>query len=99
MNRGQKIVGSVLGNNGKFYSQVALLRRIISDYRLKEHTEIINRKWEDNDFVMDSMEQISTIFLRSCENKKSGKYDIITDIKRFQQKMLMAIIYTPGISK
>ena len=50
-----KILDLVLGNNRKFDCQVSLLRRRISNYSLKWHTEIINGKWEDNDFVMNSM--------------------------------------------
>ena len=41
--------------------------------------EISNGKYEDNDFATNSMEQMSKIFTRSCQNKYSGKGDIRTD--------------------
>ena len=53
----KKIVDSVLGNNRLFYQQVSLPEKIISDDRMKEHMQIINGKWEDNDFVMNSIEK------------------------------------------
>ena len=60
--------------------------------------EIINGKFEDNDFVMNSMEQISKMLSISCQNKGYEKFEIITDIS-FQQTILMAIIGTPDINK
>ena len=45
------------------------------------------------------MEQMSKKFSISCHNKNSRKGDIITDIKRFQQIMLMAMIDTPYVTK
>ena len=58
----KKIVDSVVDNNRAFYWKVALLIIIISDDGLKEHMEIINRKYEDNYFVMNSMEEMIKIF-------------------------------------
>ena len=57
----KKIVDSVVDNNRAFYWKVALLIIIISDDGLKEHMEIINRKYEDNYFVMNSMEEMIKI--------------------------------------
>ena len=54
--------------------------------------EIINGKLEDNNFVVNSMEQMSKKFSISCQHKYPGKDDIRTDI---QQKILMARINTP----
>ena len=54
---------------------------------------------EYNDSVMKSMEQVSKIFSRWFQNKNSGKGDIRTDIKHFQQTMFMAIICTPDFRK
>ena len=45
----------VLGNYRTFDWKVSLLRRIIANDSLKYHTEIINGKWEDNYFVMNSL--------------------------------------------
>ena len=61
--------------------------------------EINNGKMEDNDSVMKSIEQVSKIFSRSFQNKNSGKGDIRTEIKRFQQTILMSIIHTPDYRK
>ena len=58
----QKIVDSLLGNNRTFGWKVSLLKWIIYDDRLKVHTEITDGKWEDNNSVVNSMEQTSTIF-------------------------------------
>ena len=52
---------------------------------MKQHTEIFNGEYKDNDFSMDSVETISKIFATSCDNKHTGKSDIITDMD-FQQK-------------
>ena len=52
----KEIVDSLLGDNRTFYWQVALLRIMILDDNLKYYIEIINGKWEDNDFAMNSME-------------------------------------------
>ena len=52
----KEIVDSLLGDNRTFYWQVALLRIMILDDNLKYYIEIINWKWEDNDFAMNSME-------------------------------------------
>ena len=52
----KEIVDSVLGDNRKFYWQVSLLKIMMSDDNLKYYIEIINGKWEDNDFAMNSME-------------------------------------------
>ena len=95
----KKVVESVLVNNRMFDWKVALLRRRIYNYKMKEHMMINNGKMEDNDYMMKSMEQVSKIFSRSFHNKNSGKGDIITDTKYFQQTMLMAIIHTPDFSK
>ena len=57
-----KIVDLVLGNNIPFYWKLLLPRIIISDDGMKEHTDTINWKWDDNDFVMNSMEQTSNTF-------------------------------------
>ena len=46
---------------------------MIYDGMLKEHTEIMNGKCEDNDFVMNSTEKMSKIFSRSCQNKTLKK--------------------------
>ena len=81
----KKIVDSVLGNNRAFDCQFALLRRRISYNSTKEHMYIINGKQEDNDFVMNSMEQMSKIFSRSRQNKNSGKGDIRIDINVFRK--------------
>ena len=48
--------------------------------------DIITGKQKDNDFVMNSMEQMSKIFSISCQNKNYGKGDIIIDIKVFSKK-------------
>ena len=48
--------------------------------------EILSGKLEYNDFVMNSMEQMNKIFSISCQNKNSGKVDIITDKKYFRKK-------------
>ena len=53
---------------------------------------------EDDYFVMNSMEQMSNIFSRSCQNKNSGNGDIRTDIKSFR-KMVMAMIDIPDVRK
>ena len=66
---------SVLGNNRTFYLQVALLIIIISGGRQEKNMEIINGKMKDNDFVMNSMEQMSKIFSISCQNNNSRKGD------------------------
>ena len=58
----KKIVDSVLVNYRTIYSEVVLMIRIISDDNLKEHTEIMNEKQEDNYFIMNSMEQIGQKF-------------------------------------
>ena len=58
----KKIVYSVLVNYRTIYSEVVLMIRIISDDNLKEHTEIMNEKQEDNYFIMNSMEQIGQKF-------------------------------------
>ena len=52
----KKIVDSVLGDNRKLYWQVSLLRIMMSDDNMKQHMEITNGVWEDNDFAMNSME-------------------------------------------
>ena len=44
------------------------------------------------------MGQMSKIFARSCDNENSGQGDIKSDIK-IQQKMLMAMIDKPIITK
>ena len=90
---------SMLVNNRTFYWKVALLSRRISYGKLKTHTEIINGKLEDNDFVMNSMEQMSKISSRSYQNKNYVKGYIRTDIKSIQQTMLMAMINTPDVIK
>ena len=46
----------------------------------------MNWKREDNDFAMDSTEQISKIFLISCDNKNSRKGDVITDMIFFSKQ-------------
>ena len=46
--RGKEFFDLVLGNHRRFYWQVALLRRILSNYRLKEHIQTINDKYEYN---------------------------------------------------
>ena len=56
------------GNNIIFHWKGALLRTMISDDRLKQHTEIINIKYEYNNFAMNPMEQISNIFEISRKN-------------------------------
>ena len=61
--------------------------------------EINNGKLEDDYFGMNSMEQMSKIFSRSCQNKNSVKGDIITYIKLFQQTMLMEMVDTPDVIK
>ena len=38
------------------------------------------------------MKQESKMYSSSCDNKNSIKFDIRTDIKRFQQTMLMEMI-------
>ena len=43
---------------------------------------------EDDDSMMNSMEQTSNIFSRSCHNNKPVKGDIRTNIKLFQKKCL-----------
>ena len=48
---------------------------------------------------MNSMEQTSKTFSRSCQNKNSGKGAIITYIQSFQQTMLMSTIDTHNVSK
>ena len=95
----KKTVDSVLGNNRAFDCQFALLRRRISYNRTKEHMQIINGKQEDNDFVMNSTEQMSKVFSRSRQNKNSVNGDIRTDINHFQQTMLMAMTGTPYVRK
>ena len=84
----KKIFDSVLGNNITFYWNVALLRIMIYDDRLKEQTDTINGKLEDNDFVVNSMEQTSKIFSSSFQNKNSIKVYIRTDIFVFIKQRL-----------
>lgn len=72
-NEAKKIVDSILGNNITFYCQVALLRQIIFNESPKEHTKIITGEWEDQGFIMNSMEQMRKIFSRSCENKNTKR--------------------------
>ena len=45
----------ILDNNRTFYWQVALFRSILSDDSMKQHTEIVNIKYEDNDFAINPM--------------------------------------------
>ena len=47
--------------------------------------------------MMNSMEQISKTFSRLFESNNSGKGEIGTEIKCFQQTVLMAMINTPDI--
>ena len=55
-------VDSVLSKSRKFGWKLSLLRGIISDHKLKEHTTISNGKLADDDFMMISMEQTSNVF-------------------------------------
>ena len=41
----------ILHNNETFYYQIAFLRRVLSNDSLKEFLEIINGKYENNDFA------------------------------------------------
>ena len=52
----------LLGNNKTFDGKIVLLRIIVYDDMLEKHTEIINGKWKDNNFVMNSMKQMNNIF-------------------------------------
>ena len=92
------MVELVVGNNITFNWKAVLLRRRISDDRMKEHTDIINGKYEGNDFETNSIGQTSIIFSISYNNKNSGKGYIRTDIK-FSEKMMMTMIETPDIIK
>ena len=47
----RKIVYLVLGNKRTFDCKVELLIRMISYDKAKEYTEIINWRWEDDDFL------------------------------------------------
>ena len=47
--------------------------------------EIINEKFEDNDFMVNSMEQMSEIFSRPYQNNNSIKVDKIADINVFSK--------------
>ena len=76
-----------------------IIEKTISDDGLKEDTDIINVKLEDNNILMNSMEQISKIFSISCQKKNFEKCDIRTDIKYFQQKIFMTMIDTPNVRK
>ena len=49
----KKIFDLVLEKNRKFHCKFALLSGIFSDDRLKEHTGIVNRKSEENYFVIN----------------------------------------------
>ena len=60
---------------------------MISGDRLKEHMDIINGKLEDHDILVDLIEQMSTMFSISFQNKNYGKGDIITDIKKIQKNV------------
>ena len=92
-----KIVDLVWRNNITFYWQVTLLIRRIYDDRMKEQIDIIDGKWEDNNFVVNLMEHISKKFSRSFENKKSRKGDIRTDI--FFKTIVMKMTNTSDTSK
>ena len=60
----KKIVDSEVDTNWKFYWKIALFRIMISDDSMKEHTDIVNVKYEGNSFAMNSMEQTSNILSR-----------------------------------
>ena len=62
--RGKKIVYLILHNNETFYYQIAFLRRVLSNDSLKECLEIINGKYENNDFATNSIEQMCKISAR-----------------------------------
>ena len=62
----------MLDKNIIFYFQVALFKIIISNDRLKHRTEIIHVRYEEDYFVMNSMEQVSSIFEIPCNKKISG---------------------------
>ena len=61
--------------------------------------ETINWKRGDNDFVMNSTEQMSKVFSRSFQNKNPVNGDIRTYINHCQQTMLMAMTGTPYVRK
>ena len=92
-----KIVDLVWRNNITFYWQVTLLIRRIYDDRMKEQIDIIDGKWEDNNFVVNLMEHISKKFSRSFENKISRKGDIRTDI--FLKTIVMKMTNMSDTSK
>ena len=54
--------------------------------RLKQHMEIINGKYKEHYFSIDSIEKTSKIFARSCDNNSIKRGDIITDIKNPAKK-------------
>ena len=60
----KKIVDSEVDTNWKFDLKIALFRIMISDDSMKEHTDIVNVKYEGNSFAMNSMEQTSNILSR-----------------------------------
>ena len=63
----------MFNNNRTLDWKVSLLKIILSDDKLEQHMEIINGKYEDKDFAMNSMKQMSKIFSRFCDNKKKSK--------------------------
>ena len=69
----KKIVDSVLGNNRKFYWRVVLFRERIFGDSQRETMGIIDGKYEDNYFVMSSMEKMGKIFSKSCEIRTPEK--------------------------
>ena len=48
----------------------------------------MNGKQKYDNFVINQMEQNSNMLSRPFKNNNSGKYDIRTDIKHFQQMFL-----------
>ena len=53
---------------------------ILSGDRLKHHTENIKEKYENDDFKMNQMEEMSKIFSISCNNEDTVQGNIKPNI-------------------
>ena len=57
-----------------------LIGRTLTDEILKTHIIIIRSNYEDSEFLMNSMDQMSKQFSCSCKNKTNEKVDMNTYI-------------------